>query len=73
MPLSLNIAQLVSEQHNADATDCYNDPFVPDNADSVEQCFHTFFNDQGMKELNVERFLKNKGQPKSTKVQQALL
>ena len=74
MPLGLNIAKLVSESHlNPVTVDCFNDPFVPDDASSKEQSFHAFLDDQEMKELNVQRYLDNKNRHESTKVQQALI
>ena len=70
MPLGLNIAKLVSEsQMNPVTADCFNEPFVPDDASSIEHSFHAFFDDQEIKELNVQRFLDSKNKHKSTKVQ----
>ena len=57
VPLELNIAKFCSQPANAMHADCYNDPFVPDEASSLEKGFHDFLNDQDMKELNVTSFL----------------
>ena len=55
--LGLDIVKMCSESTNMKNSDCFNDPFIPENASSLEHSFHSFLETQNMKEINVERFL----------------
>lgn len=52
-------------------SDLYNLPFIPEDASDLERSFHDYLDSENMKQVSVEKFLKQKNQFESTEVLRA--
>ena len=64
-PMSILDCSLVGSGDN----DLFNDPFVPEDATDLELEFHKYFDSENMKQIQVEKYLKQKTKYESTKIQ----
>ena len=65
----MNLANNATDDSNGLHASCFYEHTLPENVTALEKKFSAFFEDTGMKELNVANYLREKNKPDRSKLQ----